>query len=103
MDELNDRISSVQVGDVYVSYGRIPSGLLDGWSEVIFFFQTNESKLYYDSNEYEKVIQPLIDKLKSQNDESNHGVRWVETKKEAVVWTSYCQTTLVSFRIRDSY
>ncbi len=100
--ELKNR-NTVKVDNYYVGYGRIPSGLIEGWNEIVFYFTTSEEELFNDINKYEKIIQQLIDRLKYQNDESEHGVSWRETRKEAVEWNKYCQITLVSFRVRDSY
>lgn len=95
--------NTIKVDNYYVDYGRIPSGLVEGWNEIVFYFKTSEEELFNDIKKYEKTIQQLINQLKEQNDESEHGVSWRETRKEAVKWNEYCQITLVSFRVRDSY
>lgn len=86
------------IGDV--ACGRIPSGLIDGWNGIVFYFCTSDA---YDAGKHEALVKPLIQNIAWQNDETEHGVSWRVTKTEAVVWEPHKQITLVSFRIRDSY
>lgn len=103
MENLKDRENYIEHNGHLISYGRIPSNIIEGWEGIVFYFTTNERELFNDIKKYEEIIQPLIDKLKWQNDESKHGVSWRETRKEAIVWNEMRQITLVSFRVRDSY
>lgn len=80
-----------------VSYGRIPSGLVEGWEGIVFWFITHDR---WDANAHEAAVKPLIDRLVAAS--YDHGVRWVQTKIDAVVWEEHCQMTLVSFRVRDA-
>ena len=87
-----------QIGNV--CYGRIPSGLIEGWNGIVFFFHTAD---VYDAKKHEDLIKPIIEQIEYQNDESEHGVSWRIMQKDAVVWEPRRQITLVSWRVRDSY
>lgn len=80
-----------------VFYGRIPSGLIEGWEGIVFWFNTHDR---WEADAHEAAVNPLIEKLIF--DSEDHGVRWVITKIDAVVWEENCQITLVSFRVRDA-
>ena len=86
---------SVKIDDIEIQYGSIPSGVIDGWDGIVYYFKT------YDDKSHEKVVTQMIEQLESQS--YDHGSEWRETKVEAVVWNEYCQITLVSFRVKDSY
>lgn len=88
----------VEVDKINIEYGRIPSGLIDGWKGIVFYFQTNDA---YDTELHEKVVGKVIDQLESQS--FDHWQEWRKTRIESVVWNEHCQITLVSFRIKDSY
>jgi hypothetical protein len=81
-----------------VEYGKIPSGLLEGWDGIVYYFKTNYA---YDTKLHEEVVSKVVDQLESQS--YDHGSEWRKTKIEALVWEELCQITLVSFRIKDSY
>lgn len=97
MDVLETKMS-IEVDGINIDYGRIPSGLIDGWKGIVFYFQTNDA---YDTELHERVVGKVIDQLESQS--FDHWSEWRKTKVEVVVWNEYCQITLVSFRIKDSY
>lgn len=103
MEKIIDKYNHIESNGFDVAYGRIPSNLIEGWDEIVFFFETSEEELYKNISLYEKTIQPIIDKIKYQNNEIQHLVSWRETRKEAVIWNEYRQTTLVSFRVRDGF
>ena len=103
MKNLKDNENYIEYNGFLISYGRIPSNIIDGWEGIVFYFTTNERELFNDIKKYEETIQPLIDQIRWQNDESEHGVTWRETRKEAIVWDELRQITLVSFRVRDTY
>jgi hypothetical protein len=97
VDNLKTKLN-VDVDGINVDYGRIPSGLIDGWNGIVYYFLTNDA---YDTDLHEKVISKVIDQLESQS--FDHWSEWRQTKIEATVWNEYCQLTLVSFRVKDSY
>ena len=97
MDILEIKLNT-KVDGINVEYGKIPSGLIEGWKGIVFYFQTNDA---YDTELHERVVGKVIDQLESQS--FDHWQEWRKTKIEAVVWNEYCQITLVSFRIKDSY
>lgn len=97
MDLLETKLS-VDVDGINIEYGKVPSGLIEGWKGIVFYFQTNDA---YDIKLHEKVVSKVIEQLKSQS--FDHWQEWRQTKTEAVVWNEYCQITLTSFRIKDSY
>lgn len=86
------------VDQTTIEYGRIPSGLISGWTGIVYYFLTNDA---YDTEKHEKVVSEVVGQLESQS--FDHWTEWRKTKIEAVVWDEYCQITLVSFRVRDSY
>ena len=81
-----------------IEYGRIPGGLISGWTGIVYYFLTSDA---YDAEKHEKVVNVVIEQLESQS--FDHWSEWRKTKIESVVWDEYCQITLVSFRVRDSY
>lgn len=97
MDKLQTQLITESNG-VTVKYGQIPSGIISDWKGVVFFFQCNDVP---DAEKHETIIKPIIEQLETQS--YDHGSEWRHEKVEAVVWTEYCQITLVQFRIRDSY
>ena len=94
---LNTGLSVVSQGEE-VTYGRFPSGLIDGWDGIVFYFQTSNC----DNDElYNMVINSLIERLEDENED--HGVTWRKTRQDIIRWEEKNQITLVSFRVRDSY
>lgn len=47
-----------------VSYGHIPSGLIEGWEGIVFWFITHDR---WDADAHEAAVKPLIDRLISQS------------------------------------
>jgi hypothetical protein len=97
MTELATKLM-VDVESVNVVYGKIPSGLIEGWDGIVYYFQTSNT---YDTALHEKIVNKLIDQLESQS--FDHWSEWRKTKVEVVVWNEHSQITLVSFRVKDSY
>lgn len=83
------------VDGILIEYGSIPSGLIDGWYGIVYYFLT------YDAEKHGRVVNEVIEQLESQS--FDHWSQWQRTKVEAVVWSELCQITLVSFGVRDSY
>ena len=88
----------IQVDGINVEYGKIPSGLIDGWNGIVYYFSTFDA---YDTELHEKVVSKVIKKLEDQS--YDHGSEWRKTKIEAIVWNDFKQLTLVSFRVKDMY
>jgi len=88
----------VEVDGINVEYSRFPSGLIEGWNDIVYCFTTFNA---YDTELHEKVVSKVIDQLEYQS--YDHGSEWRKTKIEAVVWNEYRQITLVSFRVKDMY
>ena len=80
-----------------IEYGKIPSGLIDGWTGTVYYFLTSDA---YDAEKHKKVVNVVIEQLESQIFDL-----WSEWRKTigTVVWDEHCQITLVSFRVKDSY
>ena len=97
MDDLKTKLQT-EIDNISIEYGQIPSGLIEGWSGIVYYFLTRSA---FDTELHEEAVEGVVNKLMSQNEHSY--TRWVKTKIEAVEWTEYCQITLVSFRVRDSY
>lgn len=97
MDNLITKLTT-EVNGVPVTYGRIPSGVIKGWDEIVFYFQCSSE---LDAEKHKSIIRPLIEQLEAQS--YDHGSEWRFKKAEAFVWTPFCQISLVQFRIRDSY
>ena len=81
-----------------VEYGRLTPNLVKGYDDIVFYFETSDC---YNSALHEKAVRPLIDRLMNENED--HGAEWRIKKINAVIWKEHTQTTLVNFRIRDSY
>ena len=81
------------VGDVYVEYHRIDHG---------FRFEI----LLDDENEAMKIAEAIVEKMKYEHDESQHGVSW-RTKSLVVVHQEerYKIGTIIDWEyyVRDSY
>jgi hypothetical protein len=88
----------IDIDGINITYGSIPSGLIDGWNGIVYYFLTNDA---YDTELHEKTVGQVISQLESQS--FDHWSEWRKTKIEAVVWDELCQITLVSFRVKDSY
>lgn len=88
----------VEIDGINIEYGMIPSGLIESWDGIVYYFKTNTA---YDVDSHEWVVSKVINQLQNQN--SDHQSEWRRTKIEAVVWNEDVQITLVSFRIKDSY
>lgn len=97
MDDLKTKLQT-EIDNISIEYGQIPNGLIEGWNGIVFYFLTRDA---YNTERHELIVGNVIDRLVSQSEYSY--TRWVKTKIEAVEWTEYCQITLVSFRVRDSY
>lgn len=89
---------TIKVDGITVEYGRIPGNLIKGWNNIVYYFQTRDA---YNTETHERVVKKVIDQLESQS--VDHWAEWRVQKIEAVVWDEFCQITLVSFRVRDSY
>ncbi|HSH51629.1 MAG TPA: hypothetical protein VK982_07885, partial [Bacteroidales bacterium] len=63
MDILEIKLN-IKVDGINVEYGKIPSGLIDGWKGIVFYFQTNDA---YDTELHEKVVGKVINQLESQS------------------------------------
>ena len=100
MKELVTRLD-IEIDGIDIKYGQIPSGIIEGWDGIVFYFQTNDTFDTVEIELHEKVIGKAINMLIEQTED--YGTYWEKTRIEAVEWTRYCQTTLVSFRVRDSY
>ena len=81
------------VGENYVKYERTVNG---------FLFKT----LIDDEDDAMKVVQQIVNKMKSEHDESDHGVSWRTISLSVVpqderykigVWVEW------KYRVRDSY
>lgn len=81
------------VGDNYVEYTRTNGG---------FLFKT----LIDDEDKAMEVVQQIVDKMKSEHDETEHGVTWSTVSLAVVpqderykigVWVEW------KYRVRDSY
>lgn len=99
MDDLVTGLTT-EIDGVTIEYGRIPSGIIDGWDGIVYYFQTNISEDELVKDKYESIIQKVISKLESQS--FDHWSEWRETRKE-IIFDKYYQITLVSFRVKDSY
>lgn len=97
MDNLKTKLN-VEVDGISIDYGRIPSGLVDGWNGIVYYFLTKDA---YDTELHEKVVGKVISQLESQS--FDHWSEWRKTKTETIIWDEYCQLTLASFRVKDSY
>ena len=97
MDTLQTRLN-IEVDGITVEYGKIPSGLIEDWNGIVYYFQTSNA---YDTELHEKVVGSIIKQLESQS--FDHWSEWRQTKIDAVVWDENRQITLVSFRVKDSY
>lgn len=97
METLKTKLT-IEVDGITVEYGRIPGSLIEGWNDIVYYFQTLDA---YNTERYESVVKKVIDQLESQS--FDHWAEWRVQKIEAVVWNEYCQITLVSFRVKDSY
>lgn len=97
---MNNLMTSMQVevDGISVEYGKIPSGLIDDWNGIVYYFSTFDA---FNTELHEKVVGAVIKQLEDQS--YDHGSEWRKTKIEAIVWDEYKQLTLVSFRIKDSY
>lgn len=89
---------TIEINGIEVKYGRLPSGLIERYEGIIFFFKTREA---YDAETHEKAVQPLISKIESKS--YDHGSDWEMVKCEAIVWKERNQITVASFRVRDIY
>jgi len=98
MDDLATGLTA-EIDGITIEYGRIPSGIVNGWDGIVYYFQTNISELVKDK--YESIIQKVINKLESQS--FDHWSEWRETRKETIVFDKCWQITLASFRVKDSY
>ena len=81
------------VGDVYVTYERIDGG---------FRFHI----LLDDEEQAMKVAEEIVQKMKWEHDESQHGVSWRTVSLEVVAQDErYRIDTMVEwkYRVRDSY
>ena len=81
------------VGDVYVKYHRIDHG---------FRFEI----LLDDENEAMKIVEVIVEKMKYEHDESQHGISW-RTKSLVVIHQEerYKIETIIDWEyyVRDSY
>lgn len=91
-------IETIEINGIEVKYGRLPSGLVQSYEGIVFFFKTREA---YDADTHERAVQTLISKIESESD--NHGSSWEMVKCEATVWKERNQITVASFRVRDIY
>lgn len=97
MENLKTELKT-QIDGIEVVYGSIPSGLIENWNGIVYYFETHDIS---DKELHKKVVSKVINQLESQS--FDHWSEWRKTKVETVVWNEYCQVTLVSFRIKDSY
>ena len=97
MEKLQTELK-VQIDGIEVEYGGIPNGLVSGWNGIIYYFKTSNT---YDKELHKKIVSKVIEQLESQS--FDHWSEWRKTKVETIVWDEYCQITLVSFRVKDSY
>lgn len=85
--------------DKNVNISQIPSGLVEGWTGIVYSFQTNMAEP--DAEIHMELVTPEIQKIVS--DSFDHWQELRPEKKEAVVWEPWNQVTLVQFYVRDSY
>lgn len=81
------------VGENYVQYERTANG---------FLFKT----LIDDEDDAMKVVEQIVNKMKSEHDESNHGISWRTISLAVVPQNERCKIgTWVEwkYRVRDSY
>jgi hypothetical protein len=92
-----DTMLSVNIDGIDINYGYVPSGVIPGWNDIVYFFITHDC---YDKDRFENVVETVVKQFENQS--YDHGAQWRHYKKECVVWGEYCQIALVSFYIRDS-
>jgi len=97
MEILETRLN-IEIDNIIVEYGRIPSGLIEKWNGIVYYFQTFNA---YDTELHEKVVGKAISKLEDQS--FDHYSEWRKTKVESAIWDENRQITLVAFRVKDSY
>lgn len=96
--EIETGTKTVEVNGIVVEYGRIPIGIVQGYSGIIFYFKTTDA---YDTELHENTVKLLLNLIRQ--DSYDHGTYWSLTKCGTVVWNELSQVSIVSFRIRDSY
>ena len=97
MEKLQTKMTTI-IENTIVEYGKIPSGLINGYESVdgiIYYIQTN------DEDNHLKAVKQIIEQLEAQS--YDHGSEWRETSSALMLCNEYCQISIVSFRVRDSY
>lgn len=94
MEKLKTSLN-IEIEGTNIEYGKIPSGLVNGWNGIVYYIKTDNIEKHHE------VVLKLIEQLELQS--YDHGSEWRKTQVETVKCNEYCQISIVSFRVKDSY
>lgn len=84
----------IQVGETFVEYGRLPSGIIQGFEEIVFHFTTHTAASLQQHN---AAVKPLIEQLQAKG--YGTGPVWELTKSLVTTWNAKNQTTVAEFKV----
>lgn len=83
----------IQVGETFVEYGRLPSGIVRGFEDIVFHFTTHTATSLQQHN---AAVKPLIQQLQSKG--YGTGPAWELSKSVVTTWNAKNQTTVAEFK-----
>lgn len=86
-----------------VRHGRIPSGLVAGFTGIVYYVECLRLKHEKEITQEEFIESVKVTLEEIESDSYSHGSYYDLVKTETVIDESHHKVTLAEFRFRDSY